>query len=168
MPFAGYKTFAACVRAMKKNPKIYSPGGVCHVLEQRSIAKHARRKNPVAELIQVRKVRPRGVAIDYVDADDARRFRGGVYTHGVRLVLHGTTRGKFSVGFAHYARAGSQWRWLATEDTEVGRFDLERGTMELCACAKPLTQQAAFLLLRWAALERLEHHGTGRGPIFAR
>jgi hypothetical protein len=40
-PFAGYKGFKACVRAKSRDPKVYSPGGLCASIERRA------RGNPV-------------------------------------------------------------------------------------------------------------------------
>jgi hypothetical protein len=40
-PFAGYKDFKACVRAKSRDPRVYSPGGLCASIERRA------RGNPV-------------------------------------------------------------------------------------------------------------------------
>jgi hypothetical protein len=41
-PFAGYRDFAACVRAKSKDKRNYSPAGLCATIERKA------RKNPTA------------------------------------------------------------------------------------------------------------------------
>lgn len=164
MPFAGYKTFAQCVQEKSRDPKVYSPGGLCHVIEQR--ATHGRRRNPspskVAELIQVGRTKSGWDVIEYVDADDQIKIGKRVFAPGVRMVLKGKEKGPFSIGYALFERKPNiGWRWVHSVRYIKGKFNLQKETLSLPNHLSPAEKtlgQMADILLTWVVQER-EAHG---------
>lgn len=160
MPFAGYKTFQQCVRDQSHDPKIYSPGGLCRIIEENAGRK---RLNPavIAELIQIARTKTGWDAIEYVDVDDQIKIGKRTVAPGVRLVLKGKTKGPFSIGYALFARVkGDRWKWSHSTRYLQGKFNLDKGSLtvpnHLNRAEKTLAQMAD-ILLAWVVQEREEH-----------
>lgn len=160
MPFAGYKTFAQCVREKSRDPKVYSPGGLCHVIEERAAQGPRRNPSPskVAELIQLTRTKTGWDVVEYVDADDQIRIGNRTVAPGVRLVLKGKEKGPFSIGYALFERGKNLgWRWVHSVRYVKGKFNLKRETLSLpnhLSPAEKTLSQMADILLTWVVRER--------------
>lgn len=151
------------MRDQSANPDVYSPGGLCRIIEQN--AARGRRKHPnpaaVAELIQLARTKTGWDAIEYVDADDQIRMSRRTFAPGVRLILKGKEKGPFSIGYALYEQVkGGRWKWVHSIRYLKGKFNLEKETLSVPNHLDPVEKslsQMADLLLSWVVQERAKH-----------
>lgn len=126
------------------------------------------RINPVVELIQYQQLSPSVLALEYVDADDAK----GKTAPGVRIVLAGSmSHGTFAVSRVTFHKHGNDWHWNADRKPKAfhGRFDTKRGRIEMpnghITEMGPKLVEKTRGILAWFGREVKEHRGMWKKHV---